>query len=510
MRMNIAKKMLSLVGGTVIIMMVFCICTVFTIIKIELDKSELTQLSNFSKVVDSKFNDMKSNYLSVLASQVIRQNIIDGVNKGDSTLLKQIGEDLIKTKNAEFVVFTDTTGKVIARGHTDKKGDNISYQYAFKKALDDVPIAGIENGTVVKLSLRTAAPIKKDGKIIGVMIIGMNIFQGNSFVDTIKQILDIECTIFENDTRLSTTIVKDGKRAIGTKMDNPLVLKTVIEDGQVFNSVNKILGNDYTTIYWPLKDIQEKTVGMLFLGKTKSDIDKSQKDIVKSIIMWISFLGAFIIGISFFLINKSFVIPIRKATIFASLATNEKTSRELNIKNKDEIGDLANALNEMVSNLKKTKSDAFREASDTVSEVEIEISKSSKALENSIKEASSGAKNQKSKIKDVQLALSQLDVASKDIAVLASETTDISEKAKYETEIGVQKIEDSISSTNDVMEKAEQMNESLIHLGGLSDKVGKVMSVISEIASQTHILAINAKIESARAGESGKGFAQGC
>ena len=64
------------------------------------------------------------------------------------------------------------------------------------------------------------------------------------------------------DTRVSTTILKDGKRAIGTKMTNQQVLDTVLTQGGTFEAEIKLLGRDYFTVYWPIRDPQGKISGM--------------------------------------------------------------------------------------------------------------------------------------------------------------------------------------------------------------------------------------------------------
>ena len=54
----------------------------------------------------------------------------------------------------------------------------------------------------------------------------------HAVVEQIKKLFGIECTLFHGDTRVTTTLMKDGQRVIGTKMDNPKVLDTVLAKGQ--------------------------------------------------------------------------------------------------------------------------------------------------------------------------------------------------------------------------------------------------------------------------------------
>ena len=70
------------------------------------------------------------------------------------------------------------------------------------------------------------------------------------------------------------------KRAIGTKMDNPKVIETVLQQGKPFQSTNTILGREYNTAYWPLRDIKGKIAGMLFIGKDRAPYE-TQREIVR-------------------------------------------------------------------------------------------------------------------------------------------------------------------------------------------------------------------------------------
>ncbi len=90
-----------------------------------------------------------------------------------------------------------------------------------KKALAGEATTGIEEGSVVKLSLSSGYPVKIDGEIVGSIIAGANLSSDMTFVDKMKKELGVECTIFHNDMRVSTTILKDGQRAIGTKWTIP-------------------------------------------------------------------------------------------------------------------------------------------------------------------------------------------------------------------------------------------------------------------------------------------------
>ncbi len=141
---------------------------------------------------------------------------------------------------------------MVGRGHSDKAGDSVLCQPNVKKALGGEASTGIEEGTVVKFSLRAGAPVKIGDKVVGSVTTGVDLTPADhAVVEEVKKLFGIECTLFQGDTRVTTTLMKDGQRVIGTKMDNPKVLDTVLAKGQRFLAINKILGKEYTTAYWP-------------------------------------------------------------------------------------------------------------------------------------------------------------------------------------------------------------------------------------------------------------------
>ena len=124
------------------------------------------------------------------------------------------------------------------------------------------------------------------------------------FVDEVKKKLGVECTVFQDDTRIATTIMKDGKRATGTKMDNPQVIETVLKKGEMFLNVNKIMGKNYDTAYWPLKDASGKIVGMLFIGKDRENIEKVMYSTILPAFFVAILIGIVIIAFNYWSVRK--------------------------------------------------------------------------------------------------------------------------------------------------------------------------------------------------------------
>lgn len=482
------------------------IFTTYYIVTVELDKIAQGQLKEQAKVVEYRFHDIQQNALSLAVSQAIRPNVINGISNNDNYLLSGLGKSLIESKSTEFILFVDKKGNVIASGTETKIEENISSSFVFKQALANQPVAGISLNGSSGIVLRASAPVRQNGQIVGVVVVGSNIFQGDTFVDIIKDIASVECTIFENDMRISTTIMREGKRAIGTKMDNPNVIQTVLQNGKDFNSKNVILGVDYATYYWPLKDIQNKTIGMFFIGRSMEEIVHSQMNILKTIVVFI-ILIAFVAAILNFLFGRAFVKPIIKATSYASDIANGKQVSPLVIKNRDEIGDLANSLNTMVVNLVAMKKEGLLQAASSIDGIVERLTTASEVLLSQIQKSSKGADDQKHKLNGVASAMEEMTATVLEISQNTAKTSDLSESARQQAVHGSDTVMKSVNAMQDVLNMSDSLKKQLTQLGDYSNNIGKVVGIISDIANQTKILSLNATIEAARAGSAGHGFA---
>ena len=199
-----------------------------------------------------------------------RKDLAEAISRGDTAVVQKLGKDIMRDSRISLVTIADKEGRVVGRGHSDKAGDSVLSQSNVRKALGGDASTGIEEGTVVKFSMRAGAPVKLGDKIVGSVTTGTDLTSADhSFVERIKKAFGTECAIFQGDTRVTTTLLKEGQRAVGTRMDNPKILDTVLARGQPFQDVNTILGKEYDAAYWPVKDHTGKIAGMLFIGKDR-------------------------------------------------------------------------------------------------------------------------------------------------------------------------------------------------------------------------------------------------
>jgi hypothetical protein len=302
--------------------------------------------------------------------------------------------------------------------------------------------AGFERDPSGRLTLGGSAPIKDGDRVIGCVLVGKFV-QGEEFVDRVKKIFDVECTLFNGDTRVVTTIVRDGKRFVGTKMDNPLVLETVLNRGEDFFNRNTIGGKQYDTAYWPLRDANGKTEGMGFIGRDRAAVRDAYLSLFGLLAVIVAIVAVIVAIGSFFVANS--------------------------------IGSLLHRL-----------ADSMRAGSREVTSASHMISSTSQSL-------ASASSQQAASLEEASASLTEMSSMVQRNADNASQANTISQHTHEAAEQGASEMAEMTAAMNAI--KAS------------SDDIAKIIKTIDEIAFQTNLLALNAAVEAARAGEAGAGFA---
>ncbi|MEY2672084.1 MAG: hypothetical protein RL687_501, partial [Candidatus Parcubacteria bacterium] len=203
----------------------------------------------------------------------VDKNLIDAVAKNDSIKLQTILTQYLESEKLGFVLVTDKTGAVLMRGHsTSEYGDSIAPERAVEESLIGNPFTTIEYSRAEKLSIRSSAPIYKDGKIVGIVLAGFPL--DNVMVDGIKKVTGLDATLYQSNLVVATTAFsQDGRtRLVGSSIDDQNIKKDVLVEGKHATSLVKIKNIQFLASYIPLRNSDGKIIGMFSSAKPQSDI----------------------------------------------------------------------------------------------------------------------------------------------------------------------------------------------------------------------------------------------
>lgn len=344
-----------------------------------------------------------------------------------------------------------------------------------------------------------------------------NISQQVDLADDIKEVSDIDVSIYFGDTRYMTS-AKDAsdQRVLGTLSDTTVKDNVLGQGKEYFTDNVQVSGQQYFGYYIPLFDFETgETVGMVFAGMQKEIVDSQIRQITMIIVALAVVLMIFCAVLIFMIVGK-----MSKRLSIGVNALEEVAQGKLNFKfdddslrQTDEVGEICRAIKKLEENLSDiiknviSGSKELLEASDNLRNRTSITSEHVEQMEKAVNEIAIGAGSQ---AEETQSATENIILMGNMIEEAAGELDNLNHKARNLKAGGeavmdvIRELQESNAKTGEsidiIYEQTNVTNES-------AQKIKEATALITNIAEETNLLSLNASIEAARAGEQGRGFA---
>jgi methyl-accepting chemotaxis protein len=209
-------------------------------------------------------------------------------------------------------------------------------------------------------------------------------------------------------------------------------------------------------------------------------------------------LAALAVGASLYWATQ-FSRPILSLVPFLKSVAAGDLSKGISVERQDELGMLAAAANDMADQLRKVLHD--------LQQASIQITGASTQVLTAAEEHASGSVQQAASIAQVTATMEELTNTAKQIAMSATSVEKIADDSAQAAHAGYASVEEALAAMEKIRRRVADISGKTLLLGERSQRISEVLNLIKDIAGEIHLLAVNAAIESAAAGEHGKRFA---
>ncbi|MDK2827188.1 MAG: methyl-accepting chemotaxis protein [Methanolobus sp.] len=541
-KMNIRNRLLLYIVTSIIILM--AISTYVTVQKVT--EQETTMAFSEAESVAKSYayyydSDMRSNQMLAQTMATTMENYDTGNRDEVNSILKNLLEEnqgLLGTYVAyESNAFDGQDSEYVNDQGHDSTGRFIPYWSRIGGSIALDPLTGYETDDYYQLPktlkqdvilepfmyngvmmISYVSPIIKDGSFVGIAGVDVSLNYIDDEVSKVS-IFDTGYAFMVSNTGLFMSHPTE-KNWIGTKtladLNDPEINKMAADIAKGISGrievTDPTTGKDVVMIYSPVKTADFAFV----LTVPKQEMFAGAMELRNQLIV-ISIIAIIAMAGIAYLIARSITKPIENIVDDFEKISTDALEGKLNRKAETNVGidfeAIPRGLNEIMHTMTGIITDISRNSnviastSEQMSAAIEEVTATSEDVSRTVGEIALGANEQSTKTDDISRAMSDMSLSVQDIATNAQISAEIAIESSEKTKDVGNRSEELIKQMEEIQKSSMESVDAIKGLESKSKMIGEIVSLITNIADQTNLLALNAAIEAARAGEHGKGFA---
>ena len=261
-----------------------------------------------------------------------------------------------------------------------------------------------------------------------------------------------------------------------------------VSSKEIFDNATRAINGSYALFDTLLPKMQE-------ILSVRIDDAENTLNFAVAVVLLVMVIVAYLFAGFFFSVQNG-VTQIN--SVMERLSDGDLNVR-LNLSTRDELVQIAHSVNKMIENFSHVVGQIISSSD--------QVASSSEELSAITEQTGQSMSQQQFQTEDVAAAMSEMAESAQDVSENISNTVQAANQAHKETAVGQQMVDESIQAVQKLSDQIESASEVIHELEQDSENINTVLDVIKGLAEQTNLLALNAAIEAARAGEQGRGFA---
>jgi methyl-accepting chemotaxis protein len=491
----------SLATATLIVLIV-AVITLVAISRMEetLRETERQQLLEFHEAVigQATAEGYRGQSMAALVASIpeVQKAFADGDRE---TLKRMFAPGFAELKKLyatrQFQFHTPPAYSFLRIHKLEKFGDDLS---GFRKTVVETnarkaPVSGLEMG-VAGLGIRGIVPVFYQDKHIGSVEFGMSF--GQAFFDAYKKQHGIDLALhLKRDTGFDTF----GSTLKSKALLSPQQMQAAYRGEEVLDRTT-LDGKPVAVFAHAVDDFSGNPVGVLEIVADRSYYANAISS-MRNTLMVLGLFGILIgIAVSLF-VSRGVVAPLMRAIhSLEGIAEGEgDLTARLDDEGRDEMARMGRAFNKFIGRIRETVEQVAFSATRLASVVE--------RFSSGAEHTHNGMLRQQHETEQIAAAVNEMSATVHEVANNTSLAADAASQADSDTVMGKEVVGRAVGAIEDVANEMERISGVIGQVDADSQRIGTVLDVIVGIAEQTNLLALNAAIEAARAGEQGRGFA---